>query len=152
MLDNYRPVDVTQRARELAEPAAGEAMELPARRAPGRTSFSSPGRGGKGPRPPQAKGLHSIRVGEEYIDLSAWSQLVDPSQTNAVAAALGALDLDGSISLSDLVDAVVDRVGRDGLEALSAHGAGRHPGRLAGVRRHEIAAAVNRYRGLRKRK
>ncbi|MGN0097661.1 MAG: P-loop domain-containing protein [Corynebacterium sp.] len=152
MLDNYRPVDVTQRARELAEPAAGGTMELPARRAPGRTSFSSPGRGGKGPRPPQAKGLHSIRVGEEYIDLSAWSQLVDPSQTNTVAAALGALDLDGSIPLSVLVDAVVDRIGHDGLDALSTHGAGRHPGRLAGVRRHEIAAAVNRYRGLRRRK
>lgn len=152
MLDNYRPVDVTQRARELAEPAAGGAMELPARWAPGRTSFSSPGRGGKGPRPPQAKGLHSIRVGEEYINLSAWSQLVDPSQTNTVAAALGALDMDGSIPLSVLVDAVVDRIGHDGLDALSTHGAGRHPGRLAGVRRHEIAAAVNRYRGLRRRK
>lgn len=152
MLDNYRPVDVTHRARELAEPAAGDAMELPTQRTPGRTSFSSPGRGGKGPRPPQAKGLHSIRVGEDFIDLSAWSQLVDPSQTNAVAAALGALDLDGSSPLSVLVDAVVDRVGRDGLDTLSAHGVGRHPGRLAGVRRHEIAAAVNRYRGLRRRK
>lgn len=152
MLDNYRPVDVTAQAKDLAEPTAGGGLHRPSPRAPGRTTFSSPGRGGKGPRPPQAKGLRSIRVGEEYIDLSAWSQLVDPSQTNAIAAALRVLELDGSTPLCDLVDAVVEHVGRDGLDALSAHGAGRHPGRLAGVRRHEIAAAVNRYRGLRTRK
>ncbi|MEJ6548846.1 ABC-ATPase domain-containing protein [Corynebacterium sp. USCH3] len=149
MLDNYRPVDVTAQAEELAGPTAGGELDRPSPRIPGPTRFSSPGRGGKGPRPPQAKGLQSIRVGEEYIDLSAWSQLVDPSQTNAVAAALRVLDLDGSTPLSDLVDAVVDRVGREGLDVLSAHGTGRHPGRLAGVRRHEIAAAVNRYRRLR---
>lgn len=154
MLDGYRPVDVTARAAELAEPAGRtEPMRRPAPRTLARASFSSPGRGGKGPRPPQAKGLHTVRAGgksdEDHIDLAAWSQLVDSSQTNAIAAALAGLDLDGATPLAELVDEIVARVDRDGLDVLSTHGAGRHPGRLAGVRRHEIAAAVNRYRGLR---
>ena len=157
MLDNYRPVDVTARAAELAEPSGGQAMPRPGRRRPEPFSFLPPsgggrgGRGGRGPRPPQAKGLDTIRVGEESIDLSAWAQLVDPSQTAAVAAALSQVSFDGDTTLDEVVDEVVRRIRDGGLDVLSAHGRGRHPGRLAGVRRHEIAAAVNRYRGLRPR-
>ncbi len=161
MLDSYRPVDVTDRARELAGPAGGSAMQRPEPRRPGGASFSPTpagghgghgSHGGRGSRPPQAKGLHTVRVGDGSVDLSAWSQLVDPSQTNAVAAALALVDLDGETPLKDIVDRIVRRIGEDGLDVLSAHGRGRHPGRLAGIRRHEIAAAVNRYRGLRPRR
>jgi predicted ABC-class ATPase len=166
MLDNYRPVDVTARAAELAEPADGQVMTRPGPRRLGQVSFSPPsggGRGGpggqggrvgggrRGPRPPQAKGLHTIRVGDESIDLSAWAQLVDPSQTAAVAAALTQVSLDGDTALNDVVEQVVRRIEDGGLDVLSGHGRGRHPGRLAGIRRHEIAAAVNRFRGLRPR-
>ncbi|MGO1950166.1 MAG: P-loop domain-containing protein [Mycobacteriaceae bacterium] len=139
MLDAYRPVDVTGRARDLAEPHrdAG-AFRMPRPRVPSPVTFRSPGKGRKGSRPPQGKGLDSIRVGDDAIDLSACSQLVDPSQTCAIAAALAALNLDGQVSLDEATRAVTGLVPHRG----------RHPGRRAGVRPQDIAAAVNRYRGL----
>ncbi|HIW91278.1 MAG TPA: ABC-ATPase domain-containing protein [Candidatus Corynebacterium avicola] len=139
MLDAYRPVDVTDRARELAGtgPAPDSApFTMPAPQVPPATRFLSEGRGKKGPRPPQAKGLHSIRVGDSEIDLSACSQLVDSSQTSTIAAALARVELDGSTPLGDVLRTLPDLVSHPG----------KHPGHRAGVRIHDVAAAVRRYR------
>ncbi|MFE1537870.1 ATPase of the ABC class, partial [Corynebacterium bovis] len=116
------------------------------------------GHRGRPPKPPQAKGLRTIRHGDEFIDLAAVSQLVDASQTCAVAAVLAELAraADGRTPLRDLVTTVLDRAAREGVDALSPYGGrgdgtGRpsHPGRLAVPRVHEVMAAVNRYRLLR---
>jgi predicted ABC-class ATPase len=168
LMDAYRPVDATARAHDLAEPVQDDLglVRLPAPRSPVDGLFRTGGdrgdradgrghrggRGGRGPksrsgrtpRPPQAKGLHSIRVGDGDIDLSALAQLVDPSQTDAVAAALPRLDGHG-----DLRDQVVRAL--DGLTADVAAGRAARPWRLARPRVVEVMAAVNRYRGLRLR-
>ncbi|MEL4163988.1 ABC-ATPase domain-containing protein, partial [Corynebacterium bovis] len=209
MLDAYRPSDITDRARALAQPVEALAsVALPAPRVPARGGLDAGGRsagghdtdgqhsgehgadgrgadnrhsgghgaddrhsGGHGadnrhsgghrgrpPKPPQAKGLRTIRHGDEFIDLAAVSQLVDASQTRAVAAVLAELAraADGRTPLRDLVTAVLDRAAREGVDTLSPYGGrgdgiGRpaHPGRLAVPRVHEVMAAVNRYRLLR---
>ncbi|MDH2456099.1 ABC-ATPase domain-containing protein [Corynebacterium bovis] len=199
MLDAYRPSDITDRARALAQPVEALApVALPAPRVPARGGLDAGGRGagghhsggrsagghhsgehgadgrhsgghgadnrhsgghrGRPPKPPQAKGLRTIRHGDEFIDLAAVSQLVDASQTRAVAAVLAELAraADGRTPLRDLVTAVLDRAAREGVDALSPYGGrgdgtGRpaHPGRLAVPRVHEVMAAVNRYRLLR---
>ena len=140
MLDAYHPVDVTDRARELAEASTDSGpFTMPAPQVPPATRFLSDGRGRnerKSPRPPQAKGLHSIRVGDTEIDLSACSQLVDASQTSTIAAALERVELDGSSPLTEVLRTLPDLVSRPG----------RHPGHRAGVRAHDVAAAVRRYR------
>ncbi|MEL4175966.1 ABC-ATPase domain-containing protein [Corynebacterium bovis] len=189
MLDAYRPSDITDRARALAQPVEALApVALPTPRVPARGGLDAGGRGaggqhsggrgadgqrsggrgaddhhsgghrGRPPKPPQAKGLRTIRHGDEFIDLAAVSQLVDASQTRAVAAVLAELAraADGRTPLRDLVTAVLDRAAREGVDALSPYGGrgdgtGRpsHPGRLAVPRVHEVMAAVNRYRLLR---
>jgi predicted ABC-class ATPase len=136
MLDAYRPIDVTSRAHELAEPhESADAFTMPAPHVLPPTAMHSPGRGKKGPRPPQAKGTHIIRAGDAEIDLSACAQLIDRSQTASIAAALAQLNLDGTVSLADAVAAVNHLV----------PDSGRHPGHRAGVRAVDIAAAANRY-------
>jgi predicted ABC-class ATPase len=144
LMDAYRPVDGTARARELAEPVedAPGAVGVPAPRSPASGIFTpGGGRRGRKPRPPQGKGLHSIRVGDGEIDLTALSQLIDPSQTNAVAACLTRLDGRGPLrgqverALADLASDV-------------ASGRSDRPWRLARPRVAEVMAAVNRYRGL----
>ncbi|RAV31758.1 ABC-ATPase domain-containing protein [Corynebacterium heidelbergense] len=172
-LDAYQPVDVTSAARDLADPSAVAACSHPipgggsgghgagARvvvglgtgQGQGRESRGSRGngdsrgpRGPRGPMPPQAKGLDTIRVGDVFLDLGAVKQLVDVSQTRAIAAALARIDgaADGRATLPELVDRLFTEMERGGVEALSPHRG--HPGRLVLPRRQEIAAAVNRLR------
>ncbi|AGF73568.1 ABC-ATPase domain-containing protein [Corynebacterium halotolerans] len=165
LLDSYRPLDVTDRARELAGAREAQApfptadARVPERGSPTPESRgargghgSHGGRGGpRGPKPPRAKGLSSIQLGEEFIDLSAVSQLVDDSQTRAIAAVLARLGelSDGRRSLGELVDDVLARVDADGIDTVSGQRRNFHPGRLARPRKQEIMAAVNRYRRLR---
>lgn len=149
MLDAYRPVDVTDRARELAEPVpdAAASFSLPGDRTPtsrfGTGHGHSHGKGrGRAPKPPQAKDRHTVRVGDGEIDLSACTQLVDDSQTRAVAHLLPLLDT-GSGTLTDRARALHDRIVTDGWGSLP-----RVTGTLALPRVQEITAAVNRWRGL----
>lgn len=57
----------------------------------------------------EAKGLHSILYGTATIDLSAVEQLVDTSQTRAIAYILRWMDkvgADGKKTLAELLDEV----------------------------------------------
>lgn len=133
LMDNYRAVDVTERAAELREPVpAQEPYPLPSPRLP-RIDV-------RGKRPPQATGLHAIRVGDGQLDLSALAQLVDDSQTRTIATLLPRIQqrLEGGMSLAEAVAAVL----REGVVAQP----GRHPGKLAQVRPQELTFAVNHLR------
>lgn len=104
VMDAYAPLDMTERARELAgtPPVRRTFPQL----APRRLEVSVAGR-----KPPQAKSQHSIRVGHDYLDLSALSQLIDSSQTRAIARALPqvAALLDDGLPLTDAcADALAD--------------------------------------------
>ncbi|WP_024875699.1 ABC-ATPase domain-containing protein [Saccharomonospora piscinae] len=155
-LDAYVPRDVTDAAHAItdgpretpAERAAEDATRVfaaEARRVPAATSLRPKNK----TKPAKARGRGAIQYGTDTIDLSAVAQLVDPAQTTAVAHVLDRLAdlLDGRRSLHESVDEVYRRIERDGLDALSPHSG--HPGHLALPRRHEVHAALNRYRGSR---
>lgn len=156
-MDAYRPSEVTERAHEIAgeagdtgntggtegggEPAQNRFDHVTATRVLARGTLNSR-------KPPKPRGLSTISVDRSDIDLSAVGQLVAPSQTAAIAAALVWLskNADGQTPLVDLVARLEHQIIEKGLAVLAP---GRdHPGHLSRPRGAEILAAVNRYRDL----
>lgn len=173
-MDAYTPYDVTERARELREsatPAApspafaqiGERLlqaDFPAGESRGghggrggRGGHGDGGRGGRGrgakpPKPPRARGLELIQVGKDNLDLRAVGQLMDSSQTEAIARILGAVvkQLDGRTDLTELIQREYDNFCHSLFDAAAAS---TNSGHLAEPRFQEVAAAINRLRLLR---
>ncbi len=151
-MTDYRPADVTNRAREVArahptgrEPEVpGPLTELPPRR-PRRDSLD-PSRGRRSVSL-KVRGQDAIQFGTDEIDLGAVEQLVSWAQTRAVSEALllarNRFMADGP-TLPRLLDAVMGALEKEGLDLLG-HG---HDGDLTLFRRHELAAALNRLRTL----
>lgn len=151
-MDAYRPSEVTARAHEIAQEGevavnpegteeAGEFQHITAERVLARGTLSSR-------KPPKPRGLSTISVDRSDIDLSAVGQLVAPSQTAAIAAALAWLskNADGQTPLVDLVARLERQITEKGLAVLAP---GREPpGHLSRPRGAEILAAANRYREL----
>ena len=98
-----------------------------------------------------ARSLHAIQFGYQTIDLGALEQLVDPSQTRAIADilvyALRRGYIDGKATLSQILDRIFRDVEAKGLDVISPF-VGQHPGDYALPRRQEVAAALNRLRSL----
>ena len=151
-MEEYEPADVTVRARDIArthpggrhQQAVGSFGEL-TDRLPSPRSIEP--RKGTRRESVRSRGLATISLGEQDIDLPAVAQLVHPSQTRAIAAALiyvwrhSMADDQPLRALLDRIDAVIDEAGLDGLrEDL--------PCDFAGFRRFELAAAFNRLRSL----
>ena len=153
-LDAYVPADVTARARELvgAEDGAGpsaEASDAVFAAATARVPTAGALRPSSKTKSAKAKGLDTVQFGRSFIDLAALSQLIDGQQTGAIAEALEYLAeiFDGTTSITEAlteIDAMLDAQGIDGITGHRAH-----PGHLARPRTQEIAAALNRFRGLR---
>lgn len=151
-MDAYRPSEVTARAHDIAREGeatvntegmeeVGEFRHITAERVLARGTLSSR-------KPPKPRGLSTISVDRSDIDLSAVGQLVAPSQTAAIAAALEWLskNADGQTPLVDLVARLEQQITEKGLAVLAP---GRdHPGHLSRPRGAEILAAANRYREL----
>lgn len=151
-MDAYRPSEVTARAHDIAQEGeatvnaegteeAGEFQHITAERVLARGTLSSR-------KPPKPRGLSTISVDRSDIDLSAVGQLVAPSQTAAIAAALAWLskNADGQTPMVDLVARLERQITEKGLAVLAL---GRdHPGHLSRPRGAEILAAANRYREL----
>ena len=106
------------------------------------------GRGAKPPKPPRARGLELIQVGKDNLDLRAVGQLMDSSQTEAIARILGAVvkQLDGSTDLTELIQHEYNNFCHS---LFDATGAFTNSGHLAEPRFQEVAAAINRLRLLR---
>lgn len=148
LMEDYRPLEVTARAKEVAAahptgravlPPQGELV--PAPRHPRLQSFD-PRRGQR--TKVRARGLRELQLGEQTIDLGALEQLVDDSQARGIGALLSWLHAHGraGASLRELTDqalVAMEERGLYGIDALPE---------LAGVRRHELAAAINRLRSL----
>ena len=160
---DYRLFDVTGKALEIARrKSTGRTREVWAplgdfaARSPDPKSFD-PSRGKRAVRLDVPE-RDAIVYGRERLDLRAVEQLVDRSQTRAVALAihLAATRLmkDGA-SLPQILDALEALLDHEGLDVLDPFGShdrpGAHPGNLARPRRFEIAAAINRLRGVRMR-
>jgi len=146
----FRPEDVTERAREIVNHHRTERSEE------GGETFGRPrtrklrgtGITGKGDKPPKVKvpHAHAISIGLDDIDLTAVEQLVDESQTRAVAEALMTLTSDNQFrgrTIPEVLDRIDQRLAERGLD-----GIGKARGDLARFRRTELAAALNRLRNL----
>lgn len=151
-LDEYVPREVTAQAQEIARRfAIGRMRE-------GGASF-----GTASPRIPIAKSLdarrgrrevniktrdlHTISFGEQDIALDNVAQLVDASQTRAIANALlyaREKYMDGRRTIAEVVAAVIADMQRDGLDIFTS----QPMGNLAEFRPNELAAALNRLRSL----
>ncbi len=166
---DYAPEDATAEARRIAAQTpsgrrseAAAALESPATRVPLAASFDA----SRGRRDVKisTKSRELVVYGRQPIDLRHVTQLLDTSQTRAVALAIHLASerlmarpgedpsADGA-SLAEVLDGVEAVLEDEGLEALDPYRRGpddeRHPGRLARPRRHEVAAAINRMRELR---
>lgn len=157
MMDEYRPLDVTQRAKDIAsvfenrrEREGGGHFGRIIQRVPLPQSFDA--RKGKKEKV-DAKGLHTIMYGRHLLDLTFVEQIVDASQTRALAHMIRWLakhEVDGETSLSMMIDRLYENIDKKGLDCISPYG-GQHPGDLALPRKYELAAAINRLRSLRAR-
>ncbi|MDG2303675.1 MAG: ABC-ATPase domain-containing protein [Candidatus Binatia bacterium] len=155
LMDTYAPTDATAAARSVAmalplvddaAPRSADPWMAPVPRRPRPQSFD-PRRGRKEERV-RSRSTRAIEFGSEEIDLSLVAQLVDPGQCRLIGDVL--LDLsrgrcDGSASLAELLDQFEEACLVSGIEAVAETSFGDR----AGVRRFEIAAAINRLRSLR---
>ncbi len=152
MMDEYRPQDVTERARAIAEkyraerkPEGGDHFGELTDRIPLAESLDP----SKGKREVKitAKGVKTILFGRHEIDLTAVEQLVHPSQLNAIGQALYYARekyMDGQRTLREILDAVEQDITQKGVEVIDP----RPMGDYAYFRRFELAAALNRLRTL----
>lgn len=155
MMDNFIPRDMTAKAKEIVKVnpvnrkcEVSSELKQVFQRIPLPDSFPGPVRGK--PLKIQAKGLYHIRYAKTTIDLLYCEQLVDPSQTRAIAALLKSgihTFINGSHTIKEIVEIIQDLVKKKGLDFLFEPG---HPrGDCALPRSIEFACALNRFRGIR---
>jgi predicted ABC-class ATPase len=149
----YAPQELTAQARAIAQayqtarqPEGGAQFGAVRARRPQPGSVDA----SKGKREVNIKtyGRSTIQFGTETIDLSGVAQLVDSSQTRAIADAVQyARDvyMDGQRPLREIVALVMADVEKKGLAVLN----GRPGQDYAQFRAQELAAALNRLRSLR---
>jgi len=157
LMDEYRPRDVTEEAKAISRemenlraPEGGERFGEITQRSVLPQSFDVL-RGRKAKT--GAKGIRTVVLGDHEINLAAVEQLVDASQTRTIAEwlrLLGSRLADGRTPLAALAEQLSRLICEEGLDAISPF-AGQHPGDLALPRPFELAAAVNRLRGLKVR-
>nr|WP_096434959.1 ABC-ATPase domain-containing protein [Alteribacter populi] len=151
MMDEYKPYDKTKEAKQISKEYKNhrESEELknfidPPLRLIDRKSFlKALDRKEK----LDVKGKNTILINRQSIDLSQAEQLVDPSQTRAIALVIKQIikDSKGPATMKDAVEQMITKMENEGLEVLAPF-KDQHPGDLALPRKHEIAAAFNRFR------
>ncbi|PFG03044.1 ABC-ATPase domain-containing protein [Bacillus sp. es.036] len=152
LMENYRPYDVTKKAKEIAQESArqkegGETFGDARKRVPERSSLNSQ----KGKKSKvTARGLHQIQYGHTEVSFLQVEQLVDSSQTRFAADVLHFLERNhmlGNKSIPELLDFIEERINSEGLGSFSLF-QDQHPGDIARIRRTEMAAILNRIRTL----
>ncbi len=151
-MDGYMPYDVTAKATAIAhqhqqvrQREGGETFGTVTPRVPLPRSLNP--RKGRRDVNVKTRGLRTVRFGEETIDLGAVAQLVDDSQTRALAAALvygWEKYMDGKRPLSNILNLIMADIEQHGLDILDR----RKVGDWAAFRIFELGAALNRLRTL----
>ena len=151
LLEDYVPSDATLRAREVTgkfpprAPLSHREMHPPRERVIHASSIDL--RRGKR-ETARSRGLHTIELGRERVDLSYLEQLAEGGQTEAVARIIGEfIAADEVREMRELVREELSSVSEKGLDALGSFGG--HPGEMSLPRAQEVAAAINRVRPLR---
>src|SRR5829696_7842535 len=151
LLEDYRPSDATPHAREVKEMFPPRAPLTPREvRSPRkRVADPSPINLRRGKRQTaRSKGLHTIELGRERVDLTYLEQLAEAGQTEAVARIVGEWVAAGKVrDMRDLLTEALASVAQNGLDSLG--GFRGHPGEMSLPRAQELAAAINRIRALR---
>jgi len=93
-----------------------------------------------------AQNAHHLVFGRTEIDLSDVEQITEAAQARAIGRAMDYAKryMDGHLPLREVVERVMGDVERSGLDVLDP----RYVGDLAGFRGLELAAGLNRVRGL----
>jgi predicted ABC-class ATPase len=150
LMEDYEPSDATARAREVTSkfppraPLGDRAMRPPMGRRVRASSIDL--RHGRRERA-RARGLHTIELGRERVDLSYLEQLAEAGQTEAIARLIGLFAAAGeSRSVEEIVEEALAGISESGLDSLG--GVEGHPGELSLPRAQEVAAAINRVRSL----
>jgi predicted ABC-class ATPase len=150
LMEDYEPSDATPRAREVTS-------KFPPRTLVGDKDIRSP-RGRRvrassidlrrGRRETaRGRGLHTIELGRERVDLSYLEQLAEAGQTEAIARVIGEFAAAGeSRRVKEVVEEALDSIVERGLDTLGKFRG--HPGESSLPRAHEVAAAINRIRSL----
>ncbi|MBN1217653.1 MAG: ATPase [Anaerolineae bacterium] len=149
-MDTYLPYDVTKEAKAIAaQHPTGRQIEgartWPSltRRIPLAESLNP--RKGKREVSIKARALRAVLFGSEEIDMSAVAQLVDEGQVRAIGQALNLARekfMDNHRDVAAVVEAVMQEIARQGLDALDR----RQTGDYVAFRAYELAAALNRLR------
>ncbi len=146
---DYRPMDVTREAKQVAEASrdprrkeGGERFGEVRRRAPLAKSFNPRRYDGK--LKISAVRMQEIIFGTEVVDMADVAQVVDTSQTRAIGYAMfrAMKYMDGTCCLKEVVEMVLKDLDNKGLDCLGPY----LTGDLAGFRSFELAAAMNRMR------
>ncbi|MDU4831190.1 MAG: ABC-ATPase domain-containing protein [Actinomyces sp.] len=152
MMDSYVAHDVTQKAREVVAAQPRERMDVedfPAVKQ--RVMLPLKAHGGKAKT--KSKGLDSISLDRQDIDVSNVEQIVDGGQTEAIAWAIRALTdgerataFNGETTLADALRALDEIIEQHGLDGL---GGPEKSAFMVRPRMVDLAAALNRYRSIR---
>ena len=151
-MDHYLPYDFTEKAKQIADKHQESSIDeidtfgsIPLRR-PQPESIDP--RKGRREVSVKSRNTHHIEFGENDIDLNAVTQIISPSQTRAIGAALAHTHqekiIDGQRSVAEILDLICKKIEDEGFDFIS----GKPRGDLAGFRRHELASALNRLRSL----
>lgn len=157
MMDHYQPYNVTLEARKVAR-------EMPLKRereSVGEFSYRHRYPDPKSIKPEKgrrlkldSKGVSTLIIGPEFVDLSHVEQLVESSQTRAIGYAIYQFSKGRQDSLKrkpvmgEVLDYLENMMNQEGLDFLTPPGRSQ-PHNLSRPRRYEIASAINRLRTLR---
>jgi predicted ABC-class ATPase len=150
LMEDYKPRDATNRAREVRErfparvpPKYGAASRPRGRRV--RASSIDLRRGRR--ETARGRGLYTIELGRERVDLSYLEQLAEAGQTEAIARSIGEFAAgNASREVTEVVNGALGSIRESGLDSLGNFRG--HPGELSLPRPQEVAAAINRIRSL----
>ena len=155
MMDNYKPEDATEDARRIKNELpinrkreVDSKFKFKKRYPEARSIKSYKGRKLK----LDVRGRHTILLGVESIYLSQVEQLMDTSQTRAIAYAINHAQnyMDGKNSMNDIIRMIDQDIDENGLDILAPNGR-RYPHNLARPRLFEFIAALNRLRTFKTR-
>lgn len=156
MMDCYKPRDVTEDAKAIAvrlpsglelDGSSPGIFKTQGKRLVSSESVKRIGKSGKGRISARVKG--TIEFGNTELDLSAVSQIVETSQTRAIAVALetiGGMSVLNRDGVSACMRKIVAEINAKGLDAVNSRG--ERQGNYARPRAIEIQAALNRLRGI----
>jgi predicted ABC-class ATPase len=150
LMEDYEPSDATPRAREVTSkfpPRAplGDGEMRPPKGRRVRASSIDLRRGRR--ETARGRGVHTMELGRERVDLSYLEQLSEAGQTETIARVIGQFAAAGeSRGVKEIVEEALTSISERGLDSLGNFKG--HPGELSLPRAQEVAAAINRVRSL----